>query len=226
MDSSLRKINALQVMLNSKLPVDVLGQIWDMSDQDQDGALDMEEFVVAMHLVSKALIENAPIPIALPPQLVKTRSAAIIPDLIPSGFSDPGQGSSPAPPAVPNPPSAPAAVMSPPVAESPSEKVGNGDSIMEIEREKHLKLFKRLDTDKDGYVNGADCKQTFLDTGLPQQDLAQIWGSVDTAQTGRLSSVQFVQAMGMVEEKLRERSKPTGNKELDALNEEIRQLQT
>ncbi|XP_003741798.1 epidermal growth factor receptor substrate 15-like 1 [Galendromus occidentalis] len=212
------------VMLNSKLPVEVLGQIWDMSDQDQDGSLDMEEFVVAMHLVSKALIENAPIPKALPPQLVKTRSAAIIPDLIPSGFDDPGQGSSPAPPVAPT---LPATVASPPAADpSPGETVGNGDSIMEIEREKHLKLFKRLDADKDGFVNGADCKQTFLDTGLPQQDLAQIWGSVDTAQTGRLSSVQFVQAMGMVEEKLRERSKPTGNKELDALNEEIRQLQT
>lgn len=36
----------LQVLLNSKLPVDVLGRIWDLSDIDNDGFLDNEEFAV------------------------------------------------------------------------------------------------------------------------------------------------------------------------------------
>ncbi|OQR74870.1 epidermal growth factor receptor substrate 15 1-like, partial [Tropilaelaps mercedesae] len=243
------------VMLNSKLPVDVLGRIWDLSDQDQDGALDMDEFVVSMHLVSKALQENAPIPMSLPPQLVKakpppkttadpvtsptpTTNAAAIPDLIPSGYTAPATPS-PAPTSGQNngatstpPPTAAPAAKSPPTIPSPPVKdvsppaVTNGETIMDLERDKHMKLFCRLDTDNDGLVNGGDCKQTFLDTGLPQQDLAFIWGTVDTGQTGRLNSNQFVQAMTMVEEKLRERNKPTGNKELDALNEEIRQLQT
>ena len=32
--------------MNSKLPVDVLGRIWDMSDIDKDGYLDRDEFAV------------------------------------------------------------------------------------------------------------------------------------------------------------------------------------
>ena len=39
------------VMVGSKLPVSMLGKIWDLSDQDKDGLLDRYEFTVAMHLV-------------------------------------------------------------------------------------------------------------------------------------------------------------------------------
>lgn len=35
-----------QVLLNSKLPVDILGRIWDLSDVDKDGFLDKDEFAV------------------------------------------------------------------------------------------------------------------------------------------------------------------------------------
>jgi len=41
-----------QVMMGSKLPMPVLGKIWDLSDIDRDGMLDRYEFTVAMHLVS------------------------------------------------------------------------------------------------------------------------------------------------------------------------------
>ena len=43
------------VMMGSKLPVSMLGKIWDLSDQDKDGLLDRYEFTVAMHLVYRAL---------------------------------------------------------------------------------------------------------------------------------------------------------------------------
>lgn len=35
-----------QVLLNSKLPIDVLGRVWDLSDIDRDGMLDSDEFAV------------------------------------------------------------------------------------------------------------------------------------------------------------------------------------
>ena len=41
--------------MGSKLPVSMLGKIWDLSDQDKDGLLDRYEFTVAMHLVYRAL---------------------------------------------------------------------------------------------------------------------------------------------------------------------------
>ena len=39
------------MLLNSKLPVDVLGRVWELSDIDGDGFLDREEFtVVSFHI--------------------------------------------------------------------------------------------------------------------------------------------------------------------------------
>lgn len=37
---------ARPVMMASKLPVDALGKIWNLSDIDKDGQLDSEEFAV------------------------------------------------------------------------------------------------------------------------------------------------------------------------------------
>lgn len=36
-------------MMNSKLPVDVLTKIWDLSDIDQDGFLNMKEFILVIY---------------------------------------------------------------------------------------------------------------------------------------------------------------------------------
>uniref|UniRef100_A0A8K9XAV8 Epidermal growth factor receptor pathway substrate 15 n=1 Tax=Oncorhynchus mykiss TaxID=8022 RepID=A0A8K9XAV8_ONCMY len=57
------------VLLNSKLPVDVLGRVWELSDLDRDGMLDRDEFAVAMYLVYRAL-EGEPVPMSLPAPLV------------------------------------------------------------------------------------------------------------------------------------------------------------
>ncbi|TSK53759.1 Epidermal growth factor receptor substrate 15-like 1 [Bagarius yarrelli] len=57
------------VLMNSKLPVDVLGKVWDLSDIDKDGHLDKDEFAVAMHLVYRAL-EKEPVPSVLPSSLI------------------------------------------------------------------------------------------------------------------------------------------------------------
>ena len=58
------------VLMESKLPMDTLGKIWDLADQDKDGNLDKHEFIVAMHLVYQTL-EKRTIPNVLPPELRK-----------------------------------------------------------------------------------------------------------------------------------------------------------
>ncbi|EDX08612.1 epidermal growth factor receptor substrate 15-like 1 isoform X1 [Drosophila simulans] len=58
------------VLMDSKLPMSILGTIWDLADQDKDGNLDMHEFVVAMHLVYQTL-QKRTIPSVLPPELRK-----------------------------------------------------------------------------------------------------------------------------------------------------------
>ncbi|XP_037537761.1 epidermal growth factor receptor substrate 15-like 1 [Nematolebias whitei] len=73
------------VLINSKLPLDVLGKIWDLSDVDKDGHLDKEEFTVAMHLVYRAM-EKEPVPSSLPPSLVppskRKKSAPALPGAV------------------------------------------------------------------------------------------------------------------------------------------------
>ena len=41
--------------MNSKLPVDVLGRVWDHSDIDKDGFLDSEEFAVVSNIKFKTV---------------------------------------------------------------------------------------------------------------------------------------------------------------------------
>jgi len=56
-------------MLKSKLPNNVLGKIWKLSDVDKDGMLDSEEFALAMHLMNVKL-EGHDLPTELPPHLI------------------------------------------------------------------------------------------------------------------------------------------------------------
>ena len=39
-------------MIKSKLPNNVLGKIWKLSDVDKDGMLDADEFALSMHLIN------------------------------------------------------------------------------------------------------------------------------------------------------------------------------
>lgn len=42
-----------QVLLNSKLPIDVLGRVWELADIDKDGMLDSDEFAVVRKKLSE-----------------------------------------------------------------------------------------------------------------------------------------------------------------------------
>ena len=55
-------------MVGSKLPMPVLGQIWDLADVDRDGFLDRYEFTLSMHLVYRAL-QGDKVPNELPEEL-------------------------------------------------------------------------------------------------------------------------------------------------------------
>ena len=56
-------------MIKSKLPNNVLGKIWKLSDVDKDGMLDSDEFALAMHLMNIKLDGND-LPTELPAHLV------------------------------------------------------------------------------------------------------------------------------------------------------------
>lgn len=68
-DGKITGAAAKQEMIKSKLPNNVLGKIWKLSDVDKDGMLDGDEFALAMHLLNIKLDGND-LPSELPPHLV------------------------------------------------------------------------------------------------------------------------------------------------------------
>ena len=48
------------ILQKSGLHVGLLGQIWELSDVDRDGHLDMEEFSLAMFLLNKLVYLDTP----------------------------------------------------------------------------------------------------------------------------------------------------------------------
>ncbi|KAG2366795.1 hypothetical protein BDR07DRAFT_1449158 [Suillus spraguei] len=60
---------AVPFMLLSKLPEDVLAQVWDLADINNDGRLTRDGFAVAMHLIQGNL-SGKDVPSTLPPTLV------------------------------------------------------------------------------------------------------------------------------------------------------------
>ncbi|XDV49313.1 hypothetical protein PO909_018588 [Leuciscus waleckii] len=178
------------VLLNSKLPVDVLGRVWELSDIDRDGMLDKDEFAVAMYLVYRAL-ESEPVPMSLPAALIppskrkKIATPPVITPLLPSPAPHKERGSahsgSKTLPAKPTPPQ---------WVVSPADKAKYDD------------LFIKTDSDMDGLVSGAEVRDIFLKTGLPSATLARIWELCDIGDVGKLTRDQFALALYLINQKL------------------------
>ncbi|XP_013377154.1 PREDICTED: epidermal growth factor receptor substrate 15 isoform X1 [Chinchilla lanigera] len=177
------------VLLNSKLPVEILGRVWELSDIDHDGMLDRDEFAVAMFLVYCAL-EKEPVPMSLPPALVppskrKTVSISGSMRLIPS--------------------SAPAKESYhslPPVGILPTKAPLRQWVVSPAEKAKYDEIFLKTDKDMDGFVSGLEVREIFLKTGLPSALLARIWALCDTKDCGKLSKDQFALAFHLINQKL------------------------
>ncbi|XP_036369569.1 epidermal growth factor receptor substrate 15-like 1 isoform X3 [Octopus sinensis] len=178
---SLQPVNGLAsgdkvkpVLLNSKLPVDILGHIWDLSDVDKDGFLDKDEFAVAMHLVYSAL-ENNPVPTTLPPKLIPPSKRKRV--SLPGGtITD----------------------SLPPRTDSPAPLQW---VVTNTEKANYDILFKKTDTDMDGFVSGKEIRDVFLQSGLSNNVLAHIWSLCDIKSTGKLNAEQFALAMYLMGEK-------------------------
>merc|ERR1719361_3018768 len=170
------------VMMGSKLPVSMLGKIWDLSDQDKDGLLDRYEFTVAMHLVYRAL-QGDMIPDQLPTELGKDKEPQPLSTNINMAELNVSYNG-----AIARPTSASSVQAVPWV-------VNAGDRL------RYKALFEQTDNDKDGFISGVEIKNVFLQTGLPQNILAHIWNLCDMRQEGKLNPEQFALAMYLVQQK-------------------------
>uniref|UniRef100_S4RI05 Epidermal growth factor receptor pathway substrate 15 n=1 Tax=Petromyzon marinus TaxID=7757 RepID=S4RI05_PETMA len=186
------------VLLNSKLPVETLGRVWDLSDIDRDGFLDRDEFSVAMYLVYRAL-EKEPVPLALPIKLIPPAKRK--PGLVSSAFALPKVQVSACSLAF----AFTALFEANKLLAKHSQRfrpLWQSQAVSAAERLKYDEMFTKLDKDGDGQVTGLEVKEVFMKTGLSPAVLAQIWALSDTRQCGKLTRDQFGMAMHLVQEKI------------------------
>ncbi|XP_035985810.1 epidermal growth factor receptor substrate 15-like 1 isoform X3 [Fundulus heteroclitus] len=195
------------VLINSKLPLDVLGKVWDLSDIDKDGHLDKDEFAVAMHLVYRAL-EKEPIPALLPSALIppSKRKKSLCSMIGPA----PGLPASP-PPLKDSLHSTPShgsmTSLNSTGSLSPKHTLKSGQHSLNwvvplSERGRYDDIFLKTDADLDGFVSGQEVKDIFMQSGLSQNILAHIWSLADTRQIGKLNREQFALAMHLIHQKV------------------------
>uniref|UniRef100_A0A8C6UTQ7 Epidermal growth factor receptor substrate 15-like 1 n=1 Tax=Neogobius melanostomus TaxID=47308 RepID=A0A8C6UTQ7_9GOBI len=199
------------LLINSKLPLDVLGKIWDLSDVDKDGSLDKDEFTVAMHLVYRAM-EKEPVPTTLPHSLIppSKRPQKKTPGALPGAVAVlPGfAGLNPLKDSLRS--TSPLVKTPPPTTVNISHKHSFSASpqptvnwvVPLADRERYNELFKKTDEDGDGLISGAEVIEIFMQSTLTQTMLAQIWGLADTKQTGKLNWEQFSLAMYLIQQKI------------------------
>ncbi|XP_010794854.1 epidermal growth factor receptor substrate 15-like 1 [Notothenia coriiceps] len=70
------------------------------------------------------------------------------------------------------------------------------------DRGRYDEIFKTIDGDNDGLINGTEVIEIFMQSSLTQTMLAQIWGLADTKQTGKLNREQFSLAMYLIQQKV------------------------
>ncbi|XP_062843585.1 epidermal growth factor receptor substrate 15-like 1 isoform X1 [Trichomycterus rosablanca] len=207
------------VLINSNLPLDVLGKIWDLSDIDKDGHLDKEEFAVAMHLVYRAR-EKEPVPSTLQPALIppskRKKIAGALPGSVPVLPSSPfllkenlrptaALSKSPLTVTSGLSPSNSFRSLSPSPNPSPAPTVPVSVNwvVPQEDREQYEEIFELADSDFDGMVGGGEVKDIFINSGLPQSVLAHIWSLADTKSVGKLTMEQFSLAMYLIHQKVK-----------------------
>ena len=93
---------AVNFFSQSKLPEDVLAQIWDLADFNSEGRLNKDQFAIAMYLIREQRTKDGPppLPATLPPNLIppSMRGQVRPPPAASSPFDAPARAAAPPPP--------------------------------------------------------------------------------------------------------------------------------
>ncbi|KAI9823705.1 MAG: hypothetical protein M1819_001149 [Sarea resinae] len=199
---------AKQIFERARLPNEVLGRIWNLSDIEQRGALGVTEFVIAMHLLAsyKSGVLRA-LPQILPPGLYEAAARRAAPRATPqiSGFGSPVQG---APPVSGIPkqlsgaavrqsqsPMGRASYGTPPQS---AQATGSDWAITAQDKAQFDSIFATVDKAGRGYILGDQAVGFFGNSKLPEETLAQIWDLADINSEGRLNRDEFAVAMYLI----------------------------
>jgi len=217
---------ARDIFIKSKLPFETLGQIWNLADTRQRGALDVADFTLGMHLIQATMSGHLPsLPQTLPPALYASAAGVPAPGS-PSAGSNfaprgvPGsplrQGSVPivAARAISPPPPMPAsyAPSSPlrqPVPASPAPAAAGGPwSIDSREKAESDGYFATLDPQGSGIIEGEAAAGFFAQSGLGMEILAKVWDLADIRGEGQLNKEEFAVALRLIRDQVQGKPVP------------------
>ncbi|VUZ43764.1 unnamed protein product [Hymenolepis diminuta] len=173
----------------SKLPTPVLAKIWSLADLTADGQLDKREFSIAMYLIRKCLEGNS-LPMQLPPTLLLEPQRVI--------------------PPIPLDPLSHSSTLKPNSGNGTATAVDDSNdwSISSVLRPKYKLQFNQNDRNKRGYLTGVEARGIFLNSNLPQSQLAAIWNLADVDKDGNLTCEEFCIAAYLIDQVLAGRRLP------------------
>ncbi|XP_042414203.1 intersectin-1-like isoform X1 [Zingiber officinale] len=111
-DGKITGEEARNLFLSWRLPREVLKQVWDLSDQDNDGMLSLREFCISLYLMERHH-EKRPLPTVLPGSIASDQTLLLATNQPLTGYG--GPVSQPAPGLVMPQPPMPATVAKPPM---------------------------------------------------------------------------------------------------------------
>ncbi|KAH8102886.1 hypothetical protein BXZ70DRAFT_926963 [Cristinia sonorae] len=223
---------ARDVLVRSKLPVDKLSQIWNLSDTKNRGALDVTDFTVAMYLIQAAMSgQLQTIPSTLPPFLydsakpdsIASHATGDSGSLSPTAFGgfntrpistiQPNYtGSNALQPQVtgsalrPNvtgiPPTLPARTFGGSSLAFTPQPAAPQWDVTPEAKANSDRIFDTLDTAKRGYLDGDAAVPFLVQSKLPDDVLAQVWDLSDINKDGFLTKDGFAIAMHLIQGKL------------------------
>ena len=189
---------AKQIFERARLPNEVLGRIWNLSDVRGRGALDTTEFVIAMHLLAsyKGGAMRG-VPNTLPPGLYEAASRRR-----PTSFPRPGSSSAFAPQPAGYSAGRPQSPFARQQAGTPlsNQATGEGWAVTPADKARFDQIFATLDTQHRGFITGDQAVEFFGNARLPEDTLAQIWDLADINSEGQLSKDEFAVAMYLIKE--------------------------
>ncbi|KAJ1720263.1 endocytosis defective- protein [Coemansia erecta] len=173
-------------LMQSGLPTNQLGQIWELADIDKDGALDFDEYCIALKLVFSILNHSiAGIPATLPQTLIPQSKYAYF-----GGVQAQAQMQSPTPAAV-----------------QPVGGVTLEWYVPSEDRARYQGIFAQHSRGA-AEVRLLDVDEFLGSLGIPRSVITQVWSMIDVRKYQQLNQEQFVYLLHVLNACLRGASAP------------------
>lgn len=195
---------AKEIFVKSKMPFDKLGAIWNLADTQARGALDLTDFIIAMHFIQNTMNGTLnSIPAALPPGLYEQAKGSggvgsrVIPGSPLAAQNTGGSASGFGSPAIPRQMTG-SAFPAASAFQSPQPKTTAPWDVTPEEKARADQFFDGLDVSKQGRLDGAAVVPFFMQSKLTESVLAHIWDLSDVTQSGTLNKDEFAVAMHLI----------------------------